>query len=209
MLLKNANKQKIDSIVNDKLIRDRSFFQIHQHVSTIFSSLSKKFIAPLVSFSFSKENSITHSINVFDAMSVTTFASIFCSFRVTPDNERMQVNVFDEKNEQALGRMPLIEADHLAKYRELLLVLVDQSANPPDVRLMTGRRLAELREDARAKRPDEHEEQKYEEFVVRLRSHIADNDLQTKMSQASAAHLKGATLRILIDFDHNTDASVR
>ncbi len=110
------------------------------------------------------------------------------------------MNLFDDENKQSLGRMPLIEAQKLAKYRELILVLFDESHDPPDVRLMTGKQLAQIRDDTRANKKQELANEKITDFSLRLRPHIADKDLLTKLSQAKAAYAKGCSIRFSLDF---------
>ncbi len=126
-------------------------------------------------------------------------------FSVTPGNQHLEVNLFDNENNQLLGRMQLIEAHKLAKYRELILVLFDESRDPPDVRLMTGKQLAKIRDETRANKKQELINEKITDFSVRLRSHIADKDLLTKISQAKAAYSKGCSIRFSLDFGHAID----
>lgn len=115
------------------------------------------------------------------------------------------MNLFDEESKQALGRMPLLEAQKLAKLRELILVLFDESHDPPDVRLMTGKQLAQVRDDTRASKKLEATGGKISDFVVRLRSNIADNDLLNKLGQAKAAYAKGSSIRFSLDFGRAID----
>ncbi len=115
------------------------------------------------------------------------------------------MNLFDNENNQSLGRMSLIEAQKLAKYRELILVLFDESNDPPDVRLMTGKRLAQIRDETRANKKQELTNEKIIDFSLRLRSHIADKDLLTKISQAKAAYSKGCNIRFSLDFGRAID----
>ena len=113
------------------------------------------------------------------------------------------MNLFDDENKQALGRMPLFEAQKLAKFRDLILVLFDESNDPPDVRLMTGKQLAHIREETRLTKKQESSNEK--DFSLRIRSNIADNDLLTKISQAKAAYGKGCSIRFSLDFGHSID----
>jgi translation initiation factor IF-3 len=115
------------------------------------------------------------------------------------------VNLFDDENKQSLGRMPLVEANKLAKFRELILVLFDESHDPPDVRLMTGKQLAQIRDETRANKKQELANEKITDFSLRLRPHIADNDLLTKISQAKAAYSKGCSIRFSLDFGRAID----
>jgi translation initiation factor IF-3 len=101
--------------------------------------------------------------------------------------------------------MSLIEADQLAKHRKLLLILFDQSHELPDVRLMSGRQLAEIREETRSHKKEDLTNEKMTDFIVRIRSHIAENDLSTKMIQARAAYSRGCSIRFLIDFGRTID----
>lgn len=117
----------------------------------------------------------------------------------------MEVNLFDNENNQLLGRMPLIEAHKLAKFRELILVLFDESNDPPDVRLMSGKQLAQIRDQTRANKKQELANEKITDFSVRLRPHIAENDLLTKLSQAKAAYAKGNSIRFSLDFGYAID----
>jgi translation initiation factor IF-3 len=117
----------------------------------------------------------------------------------------LEVNLFDNQNNQSLGRMSLIEAQKLAKYRELILVLFDESHDPPDVRLMTGKELAQVRDQTRANKKQELTHEKISDFIIKLRSHIADKDLSTKMSQAKAAYAKGSNIRFTLDFGYAID----
>lgn len=115
------------------------------------------------------------------------------------------MNLFDNENNQSLGRMPLIEAQKLAKYRELILVLYDESNDPPDVRLMTGKKLAQIRDETRANKKQEIANEKITDFAVRLRPNIAEKDLLTKLSQAKAAYAKGCSIRFTLDFGYAID----
>lgn len=117
----------------------------------------------------------------------------------------MEVNLFDEENKQSLGRMPLLEAQKLAKFRELILVLFDESHDPPDVRLMTGKHLAQIRDETRRTKKQELANEKITDFSIRLRSNIADKDLLTKISQAKAAYAKGCSIRFSLDFGRSID----
>ncbi len=133
------------------------------------------------------------------------FQSFFFLPSVTPGNQHLEVNLFDDENKQSLGRMPLIEAHKLAKHRELLLVLFDESHDPPDVRLMTGKQLAQIRDETRANKKHELANEKITDFSLRLRSHIAEKDLLTKISQAKAAYSKGYSIRFQLDFGYAID----
>ena len=115
------------------------------------------------------------------------------------------MNLFDEENKQSLGRMPLLEAQKLAKFRELILVLFDESHDPPDVRLMTGKHLAQIRDETRRTKKQELANEKITDFSIRLRSNIADKDLLTKISQAKAAYAKGCSIRFSLDFGRSID----
>lgn len=115
------------------------------------------------------------------------------------------MNLFDDENKQSLGLMSLNEAQKLAKFRELILVLFDESNDPPDVRLMTGKKLAQIRDETRVNKKRELSNEKISEFVLRLRPHIAEKDLLTKISQAKAAYAKGCTIRFSLDFGHAID----
>ena len=124
---------------------------------------------------------------------------------VTSGNQHLEVNLFDDENKQALGRMPLIEAQKLAKFRELILVLFDESNDPPDVRLMTGKQLAQIRDQTRANKKQELSNEKITDFALRLRPHIAEKDLLTKIAQAKAAYAKGCSIRFSLDFGRAID----
>jgi translation initiation factor IF-3 len=125
---------------------------------------------------------------------------------VTQGNQHLEVTLFDDECQQSLGRMSLLAAQNLAKTRERILVLYDESHDPPDVRLMTGKRLAYVRDETRtAKKREQSANEKIVDFVVRIRAHIDDNDLQTKMTQAKAAYVKGSTIRFVLEFGHNID----
>ncbi|CAF2910688.1 unnamed protein product [Rotaria sp. Silwood2] len=124
---------------------------------------------------------------------------------VTPGNQHLEVNLFDDENKQLLGRMQLNEAQKLAKYRDLILVLFDESRDPPDVRLMTGKHLAQLRDETRANKKRELSNEKITDFVLRLRPHIAEKDLLTKLAQAKAAYTKGCSIRFSLDFGRAID----
>jgi translation initiation factor IF-3 len=115
------------------------------------------------------------------------------------------VNLFDDENKQSLGRMPLVEANKLAKFRELILVLFDESHDPPDVRLMTGKQLAQIRDETRANKKQELTNEKITDFALRIRQNIAEKDLLTKMAQAKAAYSKGCSLRLSLDFGYAID----
>lgn len=101
--------------------------------------------------------------------------------------------------------MPLLEAQKLAKFRELILVLFDESHDPPDVRLMTGKHLAQIRDETRRTKKQELANEKITDFSIRLRSNIADKDLLTKISQAKAAYAKGCSIRFSLDFGRSID----
>lgn len=124
---------------------------------------------------------------------------------VTPGNQHLEINLFDNENNQSLGRMSLTEAHKLAKYRELILVLFDESNDPPDVRLMTGKQLAQIRDQTRINKKQELANEKITDFALRLRPHIAENDLLTKMGQAKSAYAKGYSLRFSLDFGYAID----
>ncbi|CAF1107709.1 unnamed protein product [Adineta steineri] len=124
---------------------------------------------------------------------------------VTKGNQHLEVNLFDDENKQSLGQMPLIEAQKLAKFRELILVLFDESHDPPDVRLMTGKQLAQIRDNTRANKKQDLANDKITDFVVRLRSNIAEKDLLTKLGQAKAAYSKGSSIRFSLDFGYAID----
>lgn len=115
------------------------------------------------------------------------------------------MNLFDDENKQSLGRMSLLEAQKLARFRELILVLFDESGDPPDCRLMTGKNLAQARDQTRANKKQELTGGKISDFIVRLRIHIDDNDLMTKIGQAKAAYAKGCTIRFSLDFGRAID----
>lgn len=101
--------------------------------------------------------------------------------------------------------MPLLEAQKLAKFRDLILVLFDESHDPPDVRLMTGKQLAQVRDKTRLDRKQELSNEKITDFSLRIRSNIADRDLLTKISQAKAAYGKGCSIRFSLDFGRAID----
>jgi translation initiation factor IF-3 len=117
----------------------------------------------------------------------------------------LEVNLFDDENNQSLGRMQLIEAQKLAKFRELILVLFDESHDPPDVRLMTGKRLAKIREETRVNKKQESANEKINDFALRLRPNIAEKDLSTKIAQIKAAYAKGHSIRLSLDFGYAID----
>ena len=129
----------------------------------------------------------------------------FVSHSVTPGNQHLEVNLSDDESKQSLGCMPLVEAQKLANFRNLLLVLFDESPDPPDVRLMTGRQLAKVRDETRTEKKRALSNEKISDFVLRLRSNIADKDLLTKMNQAKASYSKGYNIRFVLDFGHNID----
>mgnify|MGYP002378435356 FL=1 len=124
---------------------------------------------------------------------------------VTQGNQHLEIDLFDNEKQQTLGRMSLNEAQKLAKYRDLILVLFDESKDPPDVRLMTGKQLASIRDETRNKKKQETANEKVTDFGLRLRSNIADKDLSTKISQAKAAHAKGYSVRFTLDFGRSID----
>ncbi len=124
---------------------------------------------------------------------------------VTSGNQHLEVNLFDDENNQSLGRMQLIEAQKLAKFRELILVLFDESHDPPDVRLMTGKRLAKIREETRVNKKQESANEKINDFALRLRPNIAEKDLSTKIAQIKAAYAKGHSIRLSLDFGYAID----
>ena len=126
-------------------------------------------------------------------------------FSVTAGNQHLEIDLFDDENKQSLGRMSLLEANKLAKIRQLILVLYDESRDPPEVRLMNGKRLAEIRDETRLIKKRELSNNKIDEFVVRIRSHIDQNDLSTKIGQAKNAYAKGSTIRFLLDFGRSID----
>jgi translation initiation factor IF-3 len=130
---------------------------------------------------------------------------VFIFLSVTPANQHLEVNLFDDENKQSLGQMPLMEAHKLAKFRELILVLFDESHDPPDVRLMTGKKLAQIRDETRANKKQDLVNDKITDFVLRLRPHIAENDLLTKIGQAKAAYSKGSSIRFSLDFGRAID----
>lgn len=134
-----------------------------------------------------------------------SLSSSFNSPSVTPGNQHLEVNLFDEENKQSLGRMPLLEAQKLAKFRELILVLFDESRDPPDVRLMNGKQLAHIRDETRRLKKHELANEKITDFSLRLRPNIADKDLLTKISQAKAAYAKGCNIRFSLDFGQTID----
>lgn len=117
----------------------------------------------------------------------------------------MEVNLFDDENKQSIGRVALNEAKKLAKHRELMLVLFDESKDPPDVRLMTGKKLAQIRDETRANKKRDVSNEKITDFVIRLRPNIADKDLLTKLGQAKAAYAKGSSIRFALDFGYAID----
>lgn len=120
---------------------------------------------------------------------------------VTKGNEHLRVNLFDDENNQSLGQMSLIDAQKLAKFRQLILVLFDESRDPPDVRLMNGKQLAKIRDETRTTKKRD----KIDEFVVKIRSQIEEKDLTMKLAQAKAAHEKGSTIRLTLDFGRTID----
>ncbi|CAF1076094.1 unnamed protein product [Rotaria sordida] len=124
---------------------------------------------------------------------------------VTPGNQHLEVNLFDDENKQLLGRMSLIEAQKLAKYRDLILVLFDESHDPPDVRLMTGKNLAQIRDETRVNKKRELSNDKITDFILRLRPNIAEKDLLTKLAQAKNAYSKGCSIRFSLDFGRAID----
>ena len=115
------------------------------------------------------------------------------------------MNLFDDENKQTIGRVSLLEAQKLAKFRELIVVLFDESCDPPDVRLMNGKRLAQIRDETRAQKKSELAGEKINDFTMRLRSHIEEKDLLTKLSQAKAAYAKGSSIRFALDFGRAID----
>ncbi|CAF1253836.1 unnamed protein product [Rotaria sp. Silwood1] len=124
---------------------------------------------------------------------------------VTPGNQHLEINLFDNENKQLLGRMSLNEAQKLAKYRDLILVLFDESHDPPDVRLMTGKSLAQIRDQTRENKKRELSNDKITDFVLRIRPNIAEKDLLTKLAQAKTAYTKGCSIRFSLDFGHAID----
>ena len=115
------------------------------------------------------------------------------------------MNLFDDENKQAVGRVSLLEAQKLAKFRELIVVMFDESCDPPDVRLMNGKRLAQIRDETRAQKKSELVGEKITDFTMRLRSHIEEKDLLTKLGQAKAAYAKGSSIRFSLDFGRAID----
>ena len=87
----------------------------------------------------------------------------------------------------------------------LYLYFFDESSDPPDVRLMTGKQLAQIRDQTRANKKQELTNEKITDFVLKLRSNIADKDLLTKISQAKAAYAKGSSIRFTLDFGYAID----
>ncbi|CAF1169242.1 unnamed protein product [Adineta steineri] len=145
-------------------------------------------------------------VNKFLPKSTKNLLSVFLqNTPVTKSNQHLEVNLFDDENKQSLGQMPLIEAQKLAKFRELILVLFDESHDPPDVRLMTGKQLAQIRDNTRANKKQDLANDKITDFVVRLRSNIAEKDLLTKLGQAKAAYSKGSSIRFSLDFGYAID----
>jgi translation initiation factor IF-3 len=67
---------------------------------------------------------------------------------------------------------------------------------------MTGKQLAQIRDETRANKKQELANEKITDFSLRLRPHIADKDLLTKLSQAKAAYAKGCSIRFSLDFGH-------
>ncbi|CAF1254047.1 unnamed protein product [Rotaria sp. Silwood1] len=124
---------------------------------------------------------------------------------VTPGNQHLEINLFDNENKQLLGRMSLNEAQKLAKYRDLILVLFDESHDPPDVRLMTGKNLAQIRDQTRENKKRELSNDKITDFVLRIRPNIAEKDLLTKLAQAKSAYTKGCSIRFSLDFGRAID----
>ena len=130
---------------------------------------------------------------------------LLASSSVTPGNQHLEVNLFDDENKQAVGRVSLLEAQKLAKFRELIVVMFDESCDPPDVRLMNGKRLAQIRDETRAQKKSELVGEKITDFTMRLRSHIEEKDLLTKLGQAKAAYAKGSSIRFSLDFGRAID----
>ncbi|CAF1183943.1 unnamed protein product, partial [Didymodactylos carnosus] len=117
---------------------------------------------------------------------------------VSPGNEHLEVDLFDDENKQALGRMSLLDANKLAKYRQLILVLFNESSDPPSVRLMNGKSLANLRLETRAEKKEQLQV-KIQEKIIKLRTKIDEHDLAIKLSQAKDAYNKGLQLRIVVE----------
>lgn len=130
---------------------------------------------------------------------------MFSIFSVTAGNQHLEVNLFDDEKNESLGRMNLSQADRLAKIRQLILVLFDESKDPPDVRLMNGKKLAMIRDETRLTKKRSLKNDKIDEFLIRLRSHIDEKDLMTKIAQAKSAYSKGATIRFSLDFGKTID----
>ncbi len=92
-----------------------------------------------------------------------------------------QVRVMDERGE-ALGVMPIAQAQALAHQDEKDLVLITDKADPPIVKIIE---LSKYRYQLSQKKADERKKNKVQEIKeIRLTPFIGENDLQAKMRKA-------------------------
>lgn len=123
------------------------------------------------------------------------------AFRELRINDQIRVpavRLFDDANEEALGIVPIAEAQQLAQQRGLDLVEVAPQAQPPVCRLMDyGRyKFDALKREKEARR--EHNATRLKE--MKLRPKIGEHDFQTKYGYVRHFLEEGDKVKLTIMF---------
>ncbi len=122
----------------------------------------------------------------------------FRELRINDQIRVLSVRLFDDANDEALGIVPLAEAQQLAQQRGLDLVEVAPQAQPPVCRLMDyGRfKFDALKREKEARR--EHNANRLKE--MKLRPKISEHDFQTKYGYVRHFLEEGDKVKLTIMF---------
>jgi translation initiation factor IF-3 len=116
---------------------------------------------------------------------------------VTKANKHLQINLFDENNEN-IGVVSMEKGKIIADGKDLKLTLIDENEKPPKFQLVTGSRLAKMQIEAKSLAKAEHKKIMSEK-EIHMTLKTTDHDLEHKLKHIRDLSERGHPVNLIVE----------